>query len=92
MGKWVKVMDRHSVHTFPKSVNVKTMNWMMLFFVFLLEFLPDFIHACTSRYQEELQYLDYYLGIQPENQGILPVEGTTVILNLNPFFKCRKEN
>ncbi|VDP18092.1 unnamed protein product, partial [Onchocerca flexuosa] len=56
------------------TLNVETMRWLMLLFV-LAQFLPDFILGCTSQYREELQYLDFYLGIQPENGGNLPVAG-----------------
>uniref|UniRef100_A0A0R3S6R9 MAM domain-containing protein n=1 Tax=Elaeophora elaphi TaxID=1147741 RepID=A0A0R3S6R9_9BILA len=59
-------------------VDVETMRWMVALLFVVLEFHPDFIHGCTPRYQEELQYLDYYLGIQPENQGNLEVEETTL--------------
>ncbi|KAM3725292.1 Neuropilin-2 [Dirofilaria immitis] len=53
------------------------MQWMVLLVVFV-EFLPYFILGCASRYHEELQYLDFYLGIQPENQGNLPVSDTVM--------------
>ncbi|VBB33661.1 unnamed protein product [Acanthocheilonema viteae] len=54
------------------------MQWMVALLFVLLEFLPDFIYGCTPRYREELQYLDYYLGIKPENHGNLEVEETTL--------------
>ncbi|CAG9533449.1 unnamed protein product [Cercopithifilaria johnstoni] len=54
------------------------MQWMMVLLFVILEFLPDFIYGCAPRYQEELQYLDYYLGIKPENRGKLQVEETTL--------------
>lgn len=63
------------------------MQWMVaLLFVF-----PDFIHGCTPRYQEELQYLDYYLGIQPENQGNLQVEGIFFKILQKITFKREKK-
>uniref|UniRef100_A0A915PKU0 MAM domain-containing protein n=1 Tax=Setaria digitata TaxID=48799 RepID=A0A915PKU0_9BILA len=53
------------------------MQWMVLSFL-VIESFPYFINGCTPRYQEELQYLDHYLGIEPENQGNLPVAETTL--------------
>ncbi|MCP9265505.1 hypothetical protein DINM_020825 [Dirofilaria immitis] len=50
----------------------------MVLLVVFVEFLPYFILGCASRYHEELQYLDFYLGIQPENQGNLPVSDTVM--------------
>lgn len=70
--KWVKVDCQNRLN---KCVYVETMKWMMLLLFLLLEFLPDFIYGCMPRYQEELQYLDYYLGIEPENQGHLKLKG-----------------
>lgn len=64
------------------------MQWMVALLFVLFQFLPDFIYGCTPRYQEELQYLDYYLGIQPENQGNLEVEGM-ILFKIKQIF-CKK--
>ncbi|VDO27439.1 unnamed protein product [Brugia timori] len=75
MGESDLLLNEQSSQT---PVNVETMQWMMMLLFILLKFLLNFIHGCMPRYQEELQYLDYYLGIQPENQGNLPIEETMI--------------
>ncbi|KAF8375593.1 mam-3, partial [Pristionchus pacificus] len=40
----------------------------------LLLFIPALAQACHHQFQKELRYLELYLGIQPENEGQLPVK------------------
>ncbi|GMT22556.1 hypothetical protein PFISCL1PPCAC_13853 [Pristionchus fissidentatus] len=42
--------------------------------LFLLIFIVSAARACHPQFQKELRYLDLYLGIQPDNDGQLPVK------------------